>query len=140
MNTSSPHARLAAALSSIPDDLVAQTLLEGMRATVISRAGVLEPDSRTRIAAANLIIAYKVGRPHISEGPPAEPQKDAESDDDELVEVMGRSPAMFEFMEKRHADLMERALKRRAEMAAETAATKAAERKNKHQPTTAIDV
>lgn len=96
-----PHAKLAEALEKIPDSRIAAVLLEGMSATTVSRSGTLEPDTRTRIQAANLVIQYKVGRPCVSDGPPA-PANDAGQGEgkSDLVEQMAKSPALFRSVEE----------------------------------------
>jgi hypothetical protein len=93
-----PHAKLAEALAKIPDSRIADVLLEGMSATTISRSGAVEPDTRTRIQAANLIIQYKVGRPGVSDGPPAASNDEGEGKAD-LVQQMAQSPAFFRSVE-----------------------------------------
>jgi hypothetical protein len=64
MSADSPSHKLARILDrEIPEDRIAQTLSECMAATSTGRNGVLEPDFRTRLAATQLALAYKVGRP-----------------------------------------------------------------------------
>lgn len=94
-----PHAKLAEALAKIPDSRIADVLLEGMSATTISRSGAVEPDTRTRIQAANLVIQYKVGRPGVSDGPPASSNDEGEGKVD-LVERIAQSPAFFRSVEE----------------------------------------
>lgn len=91
------HKSLADALDKIPDERIANVLLEGMSATVTSRAGTVEPDTRTRIQAANLIIQYKVGRPQISAGPPED--SPVNSGGDSLVDLL-KDPALAAKMEE----------------------------------------
>lgn len=107
---STPHAKLAEALEKIPDSRIAAVLLEGMSATVTSRSGTVEPDTRTRILAANLVIQYKVGRPRVSDDSPALANDAGEGEGDaNLVEQMAKSPALFHSVE----EMLEKAVKLR---------------------------
>jgi hypothetical protein len=60
----SPSQTLAAALDrEIPESRIAEVLSQCLAATVSTRSGAVEPDHKTRLAAAQLALAYKVGRP-----------------------------------------------------------------------------
>lgn len=106
--TTTPHARLAEALEKIPDSRIAAVLLEGMSATTVSRSGTVEPDTRTRIQAANLVIQYKVGRPCVSDGPPAPSSGETQGTID-LIEQMAQSPTFLRSVE----EMLEKAAKLR---------------------------
>lgn len=55
---------LAAALEAeIPEERIARVLGEALGATVTTRAGTIEPDHKIRLAAAQLALHYKHGRP-----------------------------------------------------------------------------
>jgi hypothetical protein len=59
-----PGEVLAAALDAeIPEHRLAKVLSDALVATVTTRSGTTEPDTRSRLAAATLILAYKIGRP-----------------------------------------------------------------------------
>lgn len=59
-----PGQALAAALDAeIPEERIARALSEALTATTTTRAGTTEPDHRTRLAATQLALAYKHGRP-----------------------------------------------------------------------------
>lgn len=61
---SSTDSRIAEALAKkIPPDRIADVLNEAMSATTINRAGITEPDTRCRLQAATLSLAYLEGRP-----------------------------------------------------------------------------
>jgi hypothetical protein len=60
-NQSSP---LAAALGkAITPERIAATLSDALSATLLSRSGAVEIDTRSRLQAASLILAYLVGKP-----------------------------------------------------------------------------
>ena len=66
MNTPARTAsqQLAEALhTQIPEERLAEVLSSAMSATMTTRAGAVEPDHKTRVQAATLVLAYKVGRP-----------------------------------------------------------------------------
>jgi len=64
MKNESPSQRLAEVLEKeIPESRIARTLSECMSAVSISRSGAVEPDYRTRLAAAQLALSYKIGKP-----------------------------------------------------------------------------
>lgn len=46
-----------------PPDRIAKTLADALAADQVSRAGVVSPDHKTRIAAAQILLNYSVGRP-----------------------------------------------------------------------------
>jgi hypothetical protein len=70
------NAKLAAeAFSTIPFSDIANTLFEALAATTTSRAGTKEADYRTRVAASQLLLHYKLGRP--SEAPDLPKQEEA---------------------------------------------------------------
>ena len=63
-STKSPSQAIAAALDKlVSPERVANALSDALNATTISRSGVVEPDTRFRLQAASLILAYQVGRP-----------------------------------------------------------------------------
>jgi hypothetical protein len=49
--------------AEIPEERIARVLSDAMAATMTTRAGTVEPDHKTRVQAATLTLAYKVGRP-----------------------------------------------------------------------------
>lgn len=56
--------RIAEALAKrLPAERIADVLLEAMSATTTNRAGLTEPDTRCRLQAATLSLAYLEGRP-----------------------------------------------------------------------------
>jgi hypothetical protein len=64
MSTPNPSQAIAAALArSIPDNRIAETIASCLSATMTDRSGTVSPDHRTRLAAAQLALAYLVGRP-----------------------------------------------------------------------------
>ena len=64
-NTPSPtDNRIAEALArKIPAERIADVLIEALSATTTNRAGVTESDTRCRLQAATLSLAYLEGRP-----------------------------------------------------------------------------
>lgn len=59
-----PSQALASALDKeIPDERIAKALGDALTATQTTRSGTVEPDHKTRLQAATLALAYKVGRP-----------------------------------------------------------------------------
>lgn len=62
--TTSASEELAGALNAaVPSAQIAEVLAQALAATVTNRAGVVEPDWRTRVQATSLILSYKVGKP-----------------------------------------------------------------------------
>jgi hypothetical protein len=60
----SPAQAIAAALEKrIAPEQVATVLSDALTATTVSRSGAVEPDTRSRLQAAGMILAYQVGRP-----------------------------------------------------------------------------
>ena len=60
----SPAQAIAAALEKkISPDQVATVLFDALAATTVSRSGAVEPDTRSRLQAAGMILAYQVGTP-----------------------------------------------------------------------------
>lgn len=49
--------------AEIPEERIAKVLSDAMSATMTTRSGTVEPDHKTRVQAATLTLAYKVGRP-----------------------------------------------------------------------------
>ena len=49
--------------AEIPEERIARVLSDAMAATMTTRSGTVEPDHKTRVQAATLTLAYKVGRP-----------------------------------------------------------------------------
>lgn len=59
-----PTEHLAAILASeCPDEAVGAILRECLTATSLTKAGAVEPDTRTRMEAAKLVLAYRHGLP-----------------------------------------------------------------------------
>ncbi len=62
--TKTPNELLADALAlETPPAEIARALRQALTATVTNRAGVVEPDHRIRIQAADIALAYLIGRP-----------------------------------------------------------------------------
>ena len=60
----SPNQQLSAALDKdAPMTRVARVLADGLAATTTTRAGTVEPDWKTRMQAASLIVAQRIGLP-----------------------------------------------------------------------------
>lgn len=116
--TNTPSEKIANALEIIPDSRIAEVLIEGMSATVTTRSGMIEPDTRTRIQSAALALSYKVGRPSVAVPPPASQDSNGQSADD-IIEKMVLSEAYFTAMETQFLDMIEKAKARRAELKAE---------------------
>jgi len=57
------HALAAAIAEQAPPDRIAKVLADGLSSTVTTRSGIIEPDTKSRLQAANLLLAYSVGRP-----------------------------------------------------------------------------
>lgn len=59
-----PRKTIADALAEeLPAERISRAISEALVATQTSRAGVTEPDYRTRLAAATLALSYTEGRP-----------------------------------------------------------------------------
>jgi hypothetical protein len=59
-----PTAELAAILAKkIPFEMVSEALFRALTATIISRSGAIEQDTRSQLQAASLILENRVGRP-----------------------------------------------------------------------------
>lgn len=83
--------RIAEALTKkIPAERIADVLIEAMSATITNRAGVVEPDTRCRLQAATLSLAYLEGRPAERSEVVA---KTAKMTHAEMIEKMKSSPA-----------------------------------------------
>jgi hypothetical protein len=64
MNPKNQTAELAEILSNkIPFEMVGEALFRALTATTISRSGAVEPDTRSQLQAASLILENRVGRP-----------------------------------------------------------------------------
>jgi hypothetical protein len=93
MSSSSASQQLAEVLhTEIPEERIARVLSDAMAATMTTRAGTVEPDHKTRVQAATLTLAYKVGRP-------VERQEVITKDvttsvDEDLAGRLKRSPAL----------------------------------------------
>ncbi len=62
--SANPSAAIAAALGKvISPERIATALLDALTATTVARSGVVEPDTRSRLQAASIILAYTVGKP-----------------------------------------------------------------------------
>ena len=62
--TISPGQSLIEAIAAdAPPDRIARTLSDALSADQVSRSGAVLPDHKTRIAAAQLLLNYSVGRP-----------------------------------------------------------------------------
>lgn len=48
---------------SAPPERLAEVIADALSATITSRAGTREPDTRSQLEAAKLLLAYSVGRP-----------------------------------------------------------------------------
>lgn len=64
MKPPNPSSELASILAEkIPFDMVADALFRALTATVVTRSGALEPDTRSQLQAASIILENRVGRP-----------------------------------------------------------------------------
>lgn len=63
MTTQNPSTELTRRLEQIPQGLITKALIDGLTSTVTTRAGTCEPDFRTRLQAAELILNRVLGRP-----------------------------------------------------------------------------
>lgn len=106
--TINPAQTLAAALEKIPPHLISRALSEALVATSVSRSGAVEPDTRSRLAAAQMILDRVLGKP-------IERQQVVSAQvgcpDGDLIERMVHSPALrsairnlLEAAEKRRMD------------------------------------
>lgn len=99
---------LAAALENeIPDYRLARTISEAMSATVTTRSGTLEPDFKTRLAAAQLALHYRHGRP-------VERQEiltvAVDADGSGMKERLAKSPALRKALREMLAESGEKAI------------------------------
>lgn len=90
--TSSSQAIAAALEKVITPEQLAITLSEALSATTVSRSGVVEKDTRSRLQAASLILSYQVGRP-VERSETVTVNVDADSTVD-LSERLRHSPAL----------------------------------------------
>jgi hypothetical protein len=89
----SPNQHLAEVLhAEIPEERIARVLSDAMAATMTTRAGTVEPDHKTRVQAATLTLAYKVGRP--VERQEVITKDLTTSSDEDLTVRLKRSPAL----------------------------------------------
>lgn len=64
MKNTNPALAITSALENqVSPEQIAATLAAALSATSTSRSGAIEPDTRSRLQAASLILAYQVGRP-----------------------------------------------------------------------------
>ena len=64
MKPQNPSAELAEILAKkIPFEMVSDALFRALTATVVSRSGAVEQDTRSQLQAAALILENRVGRP-----------------------------------------------------------------------------
>jgi hypothetical protein len=54
---------ISALENQVSPEHIAATLAAALSATTTSRSGTVEPDTRSRLQAASLMLAYQVGRP-----------------------------------------------------------------------------
>lgn len=93
--SANPSAAIAAALGKvISPERIATALSDALSATTIARSGVVEPDTRSRLQAASIILAYMVGRP-VERSETVTIVADADSRLD-IQERLRRSPALRE--------------------------------------------
>lgn len=90
--TIQPSQALAAALDAkIPDSKIADVLELAMTANQVERDGTVRPDHKTRLAAAQVALAYRHGRP-------IERQQIITANvgptDSDLIERLAHSPAL----------------------------------------------
>lgn len=93
--TATPSAAISAALNKIiTPERIATALSDALTATTIARSGVVEPDTRSRLQAASIILSYTVGRPvERSENVSIIADPDSRVD---IQERLRRSPALRE--------------------------------------------
>lgn len=88
-----PATTLALALGKeAPPERLAQVLADALSATTTSRSGVTEVDTKSRLQAASLILAYQIGRP-IERSESITVTLDAEHQSD-MAERLRHSPAL----------------------------------------------
>ncbi len=64
MSISDTNANLAASIDSVaPSERIVTALANALEADLVNRDGSRGPDHKTRVAAAQLLLAYRVGRP-----------------------------------------------------------------------------
>ncbi len=82
----------------IPEERIARVLSDAMAATMTTRSGTVEPDHKTRVQAATLTLAYKVGRP-VERQEIVSVNVGASADDD-LASRLKKSPALRRLFRK----------------------------------------
>jgi hypothetical protein len=91
--TAAPSAAISTALGKIiSPERIATALSDALSSTTIARNGVVEADTRSRLQAASLILAYLVGRP-VERSENVSIIADADSRV-EISERLRRSPAL----------------------------------------------
>ena len=63
MNPLKSQTEVTLALDEIPAELIAKTLTDALTATVVTRQGTREPDTRSRLTACQLILDRVLGKP-----------------------------------------------------------------------------
>jgi hypothetical protein len=84
--------------AEIPEERIARVLSDAMAATMTTRAGTVEPDHKTRVQAATLVLAYKVGRP-VERQEVVSVNVGASADSD-LASRLKKSPALRKMMKR----------------------------------------
>ena len=80
-----------------PAERIITALANALEADVAAKDGTRAPDHRTRVAAAQLLLNYRIGRPN--ERPPVkEPETGQQSES--LEEKLKRSPALREMYQR----------------------------------------
>jgi hypothetical protein len=98
-----PSTTLALALGKeAPPERLAQVLADALSATTVSRSGSVEVDTRSRLQAASLILAYQIGRP-IERSEVVTVSLDASQQGD-MSERLRHSPALRAAMRRTLAD------------------------------------
>jgi len=99
----SPSRALAAALAAdVPSERLAAVLSDALAATVVSRSGQVLPDTRSRLQAASLILAYQIGTP-VQRSESVVVTMDADQSKD-TMERLKHSPALREAMRRALAE------------------------------------
>lgn len=92
MKPNPAHALARALEEEIPESRIARVLSDAMAADIVNRDGSRGPDHKTRLAAAETALAYRIGLP-VRREESVVVNLNAEQGDD-LKERLARSPAL----------------------------------------------
>lgn len=79
--------------NSAPPERLAEVIAAALGATTVTRAGVIEPDTRSRLEAAKILLSYSVGTP-VTRSEVLSVNLDADSSIG-LAERLANSPALL---------------------------------------------